>query len=119
MYADPCFSFMRSLDVMQRRSYALSVKGTAFEALVKKNPNLYEYVEAFMSSSATHEIIERMGELACFLYNSNDGEAIEELRRLFEKKVKTAKVFVKPERLPPTPSALRYHSFRVYYQIAE
>ena len=36
---------------------------------------------------------------------------------MLSQKVLKAKSFVKPETLPPTKSALKYHSFRCYYQI--
>ena len=52
------------------------------------------------------------------LYNGKEGESINQLRkRLLLQKVAKAASFVKPERLPPTKSSLRYHSFRVFLQI--
>lgn len=33
-------------------------------------------------------------------------------------KVAAAKLFVTPERWPPTESATKYHSFRTYYQVS-
>ena len=73
-----------------------------------------------MPTTSTPEEIESVcEEVACFLYKSKQGETISELRkRSFLQKVAKAKSFVKPERLPPTSSSLRYHSFRVYHQIS-
>jgi hypothetical protein len=37
--------------------------------------------------------------------------------RIFKEKVGSSQCFVKPELLPPTDSAIKYHSFRCYCQI--
>ena len=91
-------------------------KGTAFD-IFAKNSKLALFVQTFMSLTSTHQDIEKNGENAVLLlYKANQGEPIIGLRkRLFLGKLAKAKCFVKPERLPPTCSSLRYHSFRTYY----
>ena len=66
-------------------------KGTAFKSHIKI-PNLSQCVEAYMSSSTTHnEIGEKV---AYFLYNFKEGEVISQFqKRLLEKRVSTAQLF--------------------------
>ena len=55
---------------------------------------------------------------AHILYHANEGESINALRkRLLFTKVAKATSFVKPERLPPTKSALKFHSLRIFLQV--
>ena len=65
--------------------------------------------------------IEEAGEKVVLkTYKAKQGEMLNGARqRLLSSKVLKAKTFVKPERLSPTKTALRYHSFRCYYQILE
>ena len=94
-------------------------KGTAFEIL-RKNENAYELIQEFLKIDNNKEIIEKTGENAALvLFEANQYElTINVVRtRMFSKKVAKATNFVKPERLPPTNSALKFHSFRVYFQI--
>ena len=52
------------------------------------------------------------------LFRGTLEESLNELRhRILLQKVTSAKSFVVPERLPPTESATRFHSYRSYYQI--
>lgn len=54
------------------------------------------------------------------LFNGKQSESLESLRyRFLSKKVCTAKSFVKPERLPPTTSAAKFHSRRTYLQLMQ
>ena len=84
-----------------------------------KSSKLSFFVQTFISPTGTRQDIEKNGEDAVLLlYKANQGESIIGLRkRLFFEKLAKAKSFVKPERLPPTCSSLRYHSFRTYDQI--
>ena len=93
-------------------------KGTTLDMFAKSS-KLPLFAQTFMSPTSTHQDIEKNGEDAVLLlYKANQGESIIGLRkRLFLEKLAKAKSFVKPERLPPTCSSLRYHSFRMYYQI--
>ena len=81
---------------------------------------LKEIASIFLSSGRSHEEIHKAGErAACILYKGNASENINFLRqKLLTNKVIKAISFVKPERLPPTQPALKYHSFRCYYQIS-
>lgn len=52
------------------------------------------------------------------LYDSRSLECTDKLRhQMLIAKVTTAKSFVTPERLPPTDSSTKYHSYRTYLQI--
>ena len=90
-------------------------KGTAFKSHIKI-PNLSQCLEAYMSSSTTHnEIGEKV---AYFLYNFKEGEVISQFqKRLLEKRVSTAQLFCSQGDPPPLLSALRYHSFWECYRL--
>lgn len=52
------------------------------------------------------------------LFGGKSSQTLCSLRHsILIKKVTSATSFVTPERLPPTASATKYHSLRVYYQI--
>ena len=54
------------------------------------------------------------------LFNGGQYESLGSLRYKFLcKKVATASTFVKPERLPPTTSATKFHARRTYLQVME
>ena len=93
-------------------------KGTAFDSFIK-NAKIRIVVEQFSKTGNTKDHIEEAGEIAArILYHAQEAENINELqKRLLSKKVAKASSFVKPERLPPTKSALKFHSYRVYLQI--
>ena len=67
----------------------------------------------------THNEIETAGQQALLLFmRARKSETVQMLKsRIFKEKVGSSQCFVKPELLPPTDSALKYHSFRCYYQI--
>ena len=54
------------------------------------------------------------------IFKENTDQTLNSLRhkRLVDK-IDIAKYFVKPEKLPPTESAAKYHSFRTYLQIMQ
>ena len=52
------------------------------------------------------------------MYTGAVGDTLDKLRLLrFHQKVATSTRFVQPENLPPTSSAAKYHSLRVYLQV--
>lgn len=52
------------------------------------------------------------------LYGSKKNETLDLLRhRIFREKIASSNCFVKTEMLPSTASAVKYYSFRCYYQI--
>ena len=62
---------------------------------------------AFSACSKSHEVIDTDHSLNCLCH-----------KQLIWK-VTTTKFFVKPEELPPTNSASRYHSFQRHFQITQ
>lgn len=68
-----------------------------------------------MTWNASCDELEEAGEKAVLiLYNSTIDSTRE---RMLSQKVLKAKSFIKPATLPPTKSAMKYHSLRCYYQI--
>ena len=54
------------------------------------------------------------------VYNGTPGESLDSLRyKRFCEKVATTTMCIRPQTLPPTSAAAKYHSLRVYYQIQE
>ena len=65
------------------------------------------------------EEIIKHGEIAMvILFGGEAKEKLDKLRLdIFYQKVASSVTFVKPEHLPPTSAATRYHSLRIYHQI--
>ena len=60
------------------------------------------------------------GEIAlCCLYYSDDNNLISLRHKRFHEKVSKSTKYVQPKVLPPTSSAAKYHSLRVYLQVQE
>lgn len=74
---------------------------------------------AFLLPNQANSVIEDLGSKAmAVLFCGKGADSLSSLRyNVLIKKVASAKSFVNPERLPPTKSSTKYHSFRVYYQI--
>ena len=52
------------------------------------------------------------------LYKGTAGDTLDKLRlERFQQKIATSVSFVRPENLPPTSSAAKFHSLRVYHQV--
>ena len=94
-------------------------KKSAFQKLVKSDPVMKSCACAFIVQNKSQEDISELGkDLMVDLFGGKSKDTLSSLRCInFTKKVTIAKAFVTPERLPPTSSATRFHSLRVYYQI--
>ena len=95
-------------------------KGTIVKKL-KKNSTLKQAVEVFDSVSSTPEDIESAGEKALVaIYNGKKEEKLDmlHLTRYCKKVTKSLKQ-VEPKSIPPTSSAAKYHSYRVFLQICQ
>ena len=75
----------------------------------------------FQDSNACSGDIIAAGENALVsLYNGKPGEKLDTLRfHRFCHKVSSSTSYVQPRNLPPTSSAARYHSLRVYHQVQQ
>ena len=95
-------------------------KGTALK-IINKDERFREYGEVFKSESASKSEIEAAGQAALVaLYGGGPSVDIDSLRHeKFLQKVSTSTVFVHPQVLPPTASATKYLSYRVYHQVQE
>ena len=74
----------------------------------------------FLSPTATPEEIEEAGKkIFCLLYNETDEHFdLDNIRKKkFERTAITSMKSVDIQKLPPTNSAAKYHSYRVYYQV--
>ena len=90
-------------------------------SLYRSDPSFREAAKVFMDSKATKDELIVAGEQALLrIYKGKPGETLVSLRhRLFLAKLASSSAFVCPDRMPPTPSAAKFHSFRVYLQVME
>ena len=100
------------------RIYSIGKK-SALGKLLKCETTLQASSTGFILKNQTRTMIAQLGSQAMVcLFGGSAGASLAEFRlEMFTKKVVTAKSFVTPERLPPTSSATRFHSLRVYYQL--
>ena len=93
-------------------------KGLALKH-IRSDKHFITQAEVFLQENATLSDISSAGEAALVrLYTGAVGDTLDKLRLLrFHQKVATSTRFVQPENLPPTPSAAKYHSLRVYRQV--
>ena len=94
------------------------VFGLGKGALLKKirsNAHLQQYANVFSSRQSTNEDVQKAGEQTMvILYGGKRDYDLYFLRhRKFCEKVAS----FEPQTLPPTSAAMKYHSYRVYYQI--
>ena len=75
---------------------------------------------SFTRDGLTQNSVEELGRNAMLaIFDGKTNETLTACRhRHFVAKVTSASSFVKPERLPPTESATKFHSLRSYYQIS-
>ena len=90
---------------------------------LKSHEEFRNNCEVFLNPRSTKEEVQQAGEnlLLCF-YKATKGEVLSKARcRVFLEKLNSSKTltFVNPGRLPPTPSAVKFHSYRVFYQVME
>ena len=83
-----------------------------------KNSTFNDIAKVFKTTGSSYREIEDAGEKAALIIYKSSNKTIDVPRqKLLSQKVLKANSFVKPEMLPPTRSAFKYHSFRCYYQI--
>lgn len=94
-------------------------KKTAFQKFMKGDAVLRSCASSFITPNQTTDIIDDLGcQVIAVLFGGKCNESLAEMRyKTFSKKVVGASSFVSPERLPPTASATKHHSRRVYYQV--
>ena len=113
------FAHMPSSSVIQLTSRVFSIGiGLALKHIRSDNHFIIR-AEIFLRENATLADISSAGEAALLcLYTSALGDTLDKLRsQRFYQKVATSTHFVQPENLPPTSSAAKYHSLRVYPQV--
>lgn len=94
-------------------------KKSFFEKFLKADADLASCALDFIKPGKTCDTIEMSGNRAMALvFGGKVSASLSSLRHsVLKKKVVSATSFVTPERLPPTASATKFHSLRVYFQI--
>lgn len=84
-----------------------------------KSDQFQTFAAKFYKCDVRKNYIVAAGEMAMIMiYGGPINQGINTLRyNVFQKKVSTATSFVKPQEIPPTSSALKFHSLRVYHQV--
>ena len=83
------------------------------------DPILCTSADTFSAPNQSHHVIESSGKIAMLaIYIGRKTDDLSNLRcSVLCRKAISSKTYVTPERLPPTESATKYHSMRVYFQI--
>ena len=94
-------------------------KKSVLQKIVHGDPILCTSADTFSAPNQSHHVIESSGKNAMLaIYNGRKTEDLSNLRcSVLCRKAISSKTYVTPERLPPTESATKYHSMRVYFQI--
>ena len=95
-------------------------KGTSLSKF-KASGIFREQAKVFCSDSApTHDVIDAGEKALVLLYNGMLTDTLDSLRhKRFCEKVASKTTHIKPQSLPPTSAAAKYHSLRVYLQVQE
>ena len=95
-------------------------KGTSLSKF-KASGMFREQAKVFCSDSApTHDVIDVGEKALVLLYNGMLTDTLDSLRhKRFCEKVASKTTHIKPQSLPPTSAAAKYHSLRVYLQVQE
>jgi hypothetical protein len=96
-------------------------KKSVFRNVIRGDPVLQSCSKIFCTPNTDPNIVETTGCKAMVsMFHGEQTESLLSLRHgILCRKVSTADTFVKPERLPPTPSAAKFHSRRVYLQVMQ
>ncbi|KAK3873784.1 hypothetical protein Pcinc_021209 [Petrolisthes cinctipes] len=94
-------------------------KRSAFQKPVNGDLTIKTFANAFLLLNQANSVIEERGcKAMTVLFGGKSTDSLASLRyNLLIKNIVSANSFVTPERLHPTSSSNKYHSFRVYYQI--
>ena len=93
-------------------------KGTALKKYMQ-DAKFRECATAFNDVDSSVDTIIKYGEIAMIiLFGGDVQKRLDRLRLdIFYEKVLSSVTFVKPENLPPTSAATKYHSLRTYHQV--
>ena len=100
------------------RIYGMGKK-PLIQKLIRGDPVLVNCAVQFCKQNQSIEDIAEMGQKAIVaLVGGKDGQSLHFLcSSVLTRKVISSKAFVKPEKLPPTSGAMKYHSLRTYLQV--
>ena len=94
-------------------------KKSGFQRIIKREKTMKDWSKAFTRPKQTQDVVETNGSNTMIaLFNGDQKDSLASIRYNMPcKKVARAKMFVTPERPPPTASAsaCRFHSLRTYY----
>jgi len=94
-------------------------KHKAVTKLIKKDKIFQTAATKFMSRAANANDVKKSGSSALIaMYNGGENDCLDDLRyQKFCEKTARSTIAVVPCSLPPTSSAAKFHSFRVYQQV--
>ena len=99
------------------RIYGMGKK-PLIQKLIRVDPVPVNCAVQFCKQNQSIEDIAEIGQKAIVaLVGGKDGQSLHSLRSSVLTRKMISKAFVKPEKLPPTSGAMKYHSLRTYLQI--
>jgi hypothetical protein len=91
-------------------------KKSVFQNVIINDSVFRSYSKVFCSPNRDHGSVENAESQAILsLYSGAESDTLDFLRYSYLCEKAAAKIFVTPEGLPPTVSATKYHSWRIYY----
>lgn len=86
-----------------------------------KNNDFVKDAQIFLADDSNNQVIAEAGErVFVSLYNGRHDDTLDHLRLVrYQQKVSSSISQVQAKVLPPTSSAARHHSYRVYFQVQE
>ena len=96
-------------------------KKYGFKQIIKREKTMRDCSGLFTKPNQNQDVVESNGSKAMIaLFNADQKDTLASIRySMLCKKVARAKMFVTPERHPPTASVCKFHSLRAYYQVME
>jgi len=114
------YLFVRAYTGRESTSQIFNVgKKLLLQKLMKGDTVMKDCAVAFTEPGKKREEIECFGrKVMVLLFGGDISDTLASMRHsILTKKVVSATSFVTPERLPPTESATKFYSWRVYYQV--
>ena len=117
---DECAQWLPAIHAMSGCDTTSKLFGIGKSTVMKKSNHIIKEAGPFLSAQATAEEIKEAGiKILCLIYDEKTTNFnLNDIRlKKFEQNVIKSLKSVNVQKLPPPPSAAKYHSYRVYYQV--
>ena len=117
---DDCAKYLPVIHAISGCDTTSKLFGIGKSTIMTKRKHIIKEAGPFLLANAAPEDIEEAGrKIICLIYDDKNTEFnLNEIRlKKFEQNVIKSVKIVNVQKLPPTNSAAKYHSYRVYYQV--